>query len=98
MQFDVVIGHELVKVHNPSELFDACHEAGIGIVEATFGMIWRDDGPYLRTEVTRRVPKARRIVSKGIPLDTPEARLARIERYASMVASGVEQLFPDPAE
>lgn len=95
MQFDIVTGSELVKVHDPDSLFSAAAAAGIGFCEVAIGMEWRADGPYLRTEVTRRIPKARRIVSKGIPLDTPEARKARVDRYAALVASGVEQLFPE---
>jgi hypothetical protein len=83
MQFEIVIGTELVKVHNPSELFDACDEAGIGIVEATLGMVALEDGLYLRVENTRRIPKPRKTVVKATKADTPEARKARVDSYIS---------------
>ncbi len=62
--FSIVTGTELVKVHKPEELFAAAAAAGIPFVETTLGMVWTDDGPYLRTEVTRRVPKARKVKVK----------------------------------
>ena len=81
--YSIVTGIELVKVHNPSELFDACREAGIGIVEATLGMVALEDGLYLRVETTKRIPKPRKKVVKATKADTPEARKARVDSYIS---------------
>ena len=80
--FSIVTGTEMVKVHKPEELFAACAIAGIGIVEATLGMVAMEDGLYLRVENTRRIPKARPSRVKATKADTPEARKARVEKYA----------------
>ena len=102
MRFDVVTGVEFVRVHKPQELFAACAEAGVPFWEVTQNMVWQANGstlmdyiPYLRVEKTRRIGKARRERIKGVPIDTPEARRERVNRYRAMVESGVEQLFPD---
>ena len=96
--FSIVTGTELVKVHNPSELFDACHEAGIGIVEATLGMVAMEDGLYLRVENTRRIPKARReaVKAEKIGSRAPEGRILELaSRYAAIPASFNDNLDSD---
>jgi hypothetical protein len=96
--FSLVTSIELVKVHNPSELFDACHEAGIGIVEATMGMVALEDGLYLRVETTKRIPKARkaRMPSKTISNRPPEGRILELcSRYAAIPASFDDRLDSD---
>lgn len=97
--FSIVTGFEMVKVHKPEELFAAARSAGVPFVETTLGMEWRDDGPYLRVEKTRRIRKVRQKASKGIPMDTPEARRLRVERlvaaYAAIPAAFDDRLTSD---
>lgn len=97
--FSIVTGFEMVKVHDPDTLFAACAEAGIPFVEVSLGMVWADDGPYLRVEKTRRIRKVRQKASKGIPMDTPEARRLRVERlvaaYAAIPAAFDDRLTSD---
>lgn len=97
--FSLVVGTELVKVHDPDALFTAAAAAGIPFVEVTLGMVWMDDGPYLRVETTRRIPKARRKAVKGVPMDTPEARQTRVDRlvaaYAAIPAAFDDRLTSD---
>lgn len=95
--FSIVTGFEMVKVHDPDTLFAACAEAGVPFMEATIGMVWMDDGPYLRVETTRRVPKTRQKASKGIPMDTPEARRLRLERLVAAYAA-IPAAFDDSIE
>jgi hypothetical protein len=89
MRFEIVTSTELVKVHNPAELFEACEVAGIGIVEATLGMVVCDDGLYLRVENTRRVPKTRRErVKATIDRSPPPGRILELaSRYAAIPAA-----------
>lgn len=95
----IVTGFEMVKVHDPDSLFAAAAAAGIPFMETATGMVWTDDGPYLRVEKTRRIRKARQKASKGIPMDTPEARRLRVERlvaaYAAIPAAFDDRLTSD---
>jgi hypothetical protein len=98
MRFEIVTGIELVKVHNPSELFASCHEAGVGIVEATLGMVALEDGLYLRVENTRRIPKIRKGkgVAKTISKRPPEGRILELaSRYAAIPAAFYDRLDSD---
>lgn len=63
--FSIVTNVELVKVNDPDTLFAAAAAAGIPFMEVSLGMVWADDGPYLRVEVTRRVPKAKASKAKA---------------------------------
>ena len=63
--FAIVTGFEMVKVNDPDTLFAACAEAGIPFMETTLGMVWMDDGPYLRVEKTRRIRKAKASKAKA---------------------------------
>ena len=97
MRFEIVAGTELVKVHNPSELFEACAIAEIGIVEATLGMVALEDGLYLRVETTKRIPTARkaRMPSKTIS-NRPEGRILELcGRYAAIPAAFDDRLDSD---
>ena len=88
--YSIVTGIELVKVHKPEELFAACAIAGIGIVEATLGMVAMEDGLYLRVENTRRIPKARKTVVKAEKIGNkpPEGRILQLANaYAAIPAA-----------
>ena len=98
--FSIVTNVELVKVNDPDTLFAACAEAGIPFMETAVGMVWMDDGPYLRTEVTRRVRKAKASKAKAgnkrfkggedmmrFPVGTPGSR----ERVDALVAWYTEE-------
>jgi hypothetical protein len=98
MQFEIVTGTELVKVHNPSELFEACAIAEIGIVEATMGMVSCEDGLYLKVETTKRIPKVRKAktVAKTISNRVPEGRILELcSRYAAIPAAFDDRLDSD---
>jgi hypothetical protein len=99
MRFSIVTGVELVKVNDPAALFAAAAEAGIPFMETAAGMIWTDDGPVIRVETTRRIPKDRRKAVKGTPLDTPAARAGRVLRGANVYAAipaAFDDSLPDP--
>jgi hypothetical protein len=81
--FSIVTGFELNPVHNPSELLDACRQAGIPESEAMQGMVSRisDRKLCLMCETTKRIPQPRKKVVKATKADTPEARKARVDSY-----------------
>lgn len=95
--FSIVTCVEFVKVHDPDSLFAAAAEAGVPFMETAMGMEFRDDGPYLRTEITRRIPKASPGRFKGVPMDTPEAREGRILNLACQYAA-IPAAFDDSIE
>ena len=98
--FSIVTGYELNPVHNPSELFDACHQAGIPELEVMAGMVYRlsDRKLCLICETTKRIPKARKNVVKSgiIGNRPPEGRILELaSRYAAIPASFDDKLDCD---
>jgi hypothetical protein len=87
--FDVVVSRELVKVNDPDALFSATESAGIGIVEATLGMVALDDGLYVWVENTRRIPKIRKArVKATLDRSPPPGRILELaSRYAAIPAA-----------
>lgn len=63
--FSLVVGTELVRVHDPNSLFAAAAAAGIPFMETATGMVWTDDGPFLRVEKTRPIRKSRKAKAKA---------------------------------
>ncbi len=98
--FSIVTGIELVKVHNPSELFEACAIAGIPESEVMLGMASRLEDRVLCiwSEVEKRISKPRksRAVSKTISNRPPKGRILELcSRYAAIPASFNDRLDSD---
>jgi len=90
--FSIVTGVELVVVHNPVDLFEACRYAGIDESEVMIGMVSRisDRKLCLMSETTKRIPKARkaRMSSKTINNRPPEGRILQLANaYAAIWAA-----------
>lgn len=86
--FSIVAGVEWVLVHDVDTLFAATDAAGIARKEVESGMReWEDGKWFVRTEVTKRIPKARPSRVKAGRADTPEARKGRVHQYANFYAS-----------